>query len=327
MENLISKARAEARSNSLHNEITGLIERAKVAQPYAPFGQDGYGQPRGMRRQPAAAMTTINLREAQLSSLFDKDGKLRRVPNATLAANSVTLDTAIIANSRIAEAGASVIVYREMDKAHPTGPAGALAIERRPGSLRSVEAGKFAVVADDGDALTSAFPIKAADIEITDSPSRALRFEFTRREQKSVTPDIFGAEIAAAVTLGVARAADEILLTALAAAGLADFSLASVAAKGLGFSDLRALIGTAANGAAIGADGVLRAGGIAGTLTSEMAGTIVGAWDRTAVAIHEDLPVMFERTNLNGKLVVTAWLNAVAVIPDKTFLFNVPAAP
>src|SRR5690606_32912160 len=132
---------------------------------------------------------------------------------------------------------------------------------------------------------------------------------------------IFAAEVGAAIVLGIGRAADEILLSALTAAGLADFSLAAVAAKGLAFSELRAVVGTAANGAAVDDNGVLRAAGVPADLTPEMAGTIVGSFNRTAVAVHEDIRVIFERLNLNGDLTVTAWLNAVPVIPDKSFLF------
>lgn len=325
MDDLIQAARDEARDNSFHNRISALVDQARNAQAYRAHGVDRDGEPRHMVRQPAATGATINLRDAFVPNLFDKDGNLRRAPGATLAASTVRMDAGIIANSRVAGAGANVVVYADPTKAIPTGRTGDVVLSRVPASFRVIEPATFAIVADGADVTVQALPVTSADIDFATAPNLALKFNMTRGDRRVLSDDEQAAQIAVAVTLGLARAADARLLAALAAASLADFSIASVAAKGLRWNELRALVGTAGNGATVDASGALLAGGVAAELSADMAGTVAGAWDRSAVAIHQDVALHFERLNLNGDLSVTAWANIVPLIPDADFFFEVPA--
>ena len=155
--------------------------------------------------------------------------------------------------------------------------------------------------------------------------TKGLRMVFKRVDQRALENDLLHAEIITAIVMGLARAADETLVSAIAATTPAAFTLAKAAAQGLKFDELRGVVGTAGAGASVSQDGALRAAGIRSQLSPDLAGTIVGAWDRAGVAIHEDLPVHFERLNTQGDLVVTAWANLTPLVPDQAKFWMVPA--
>jgi hypothetical protein len=117
-----------------------------------------------------------------------------------------------------------------------------------------------------------------------------------------------------------------VLLSAIAATTPANFSLALAAAQGLKWGELRAIVGTSANGATVSQDGHLRAGGVPAELTADTASTIIGAFSRAGVAIGESVEVYFERIDSSGLLAVTAWASMLPLVPDASKFWLVPGA-
>lgn len=310
----------------LHEAVRDALADATRAMPYierAPAGDSGTIQ---RIKQPAARSVVACLKTANLPRSFGKDGELKRVPAAALAASEVPMEAGIVASSRVASAGAQVIVCPEGTRAIAVGRSGGIAQERRPQYFRTVEAAAFATTVDDADAPLATLPIKSAEIDWSLSTVKSFRVELSRKDWHSqVDTDTLSQEIVTAVALGLARAADEVMLSKIAAALPSAFSLAAAASQGLKFAELRGLVGTAGNGASVAQDGALRVAGVASELTGDTASTFVGAWDRAAVAVHEDVRILFERTSLQGDLVVTVWADLIALLPDASKFWNVAA--
>lgn len=301
---------------ALHTQLRALIEEALRAQPHRAHIPNGASEPTAYIAQPVTKGLLACLSSENLPSLFDAEGRLVRIPRGTVAASSAKLEAGIIAGSRVAEAGAHLIVFPASEGAHPVGASGVVAMERKPGRFRTIEAAEFASVGDDVDLAGTSLPVSAADIDMSQAITQGLRIELPYRMRKDVEPDILCAEVVAALTLGLARAADHVLLAAIAATTPGVFSLASAAAQGVAFNELRSLVGTAGVGAAVAPDGTLRAHGIPAELTADTADTIIGAWNRAAIAISEDVDVLFERTNTRGDLSVTVWSHFLPLLPD-----------
>jgi hypothetical protein len=310
----------------LHTTFRKLIDDALRAQPFVAHTPIGYQEPVAMIPQAIAKGMMVLLKTEDLPTLFDNDGELIRVPNGAPAATTVRLEAGVVAASRVAAAGTHVIVYPEQSRALAVGSVGDIVLENKPGSFRTIEAAQFSTVSDDADVPVSPMPVNAAGIDWSQAVAKGLRIEFPRRSRKDVDADLLCAEIVAALTLGLGRAADQVLLSEIAATLPAPFKLANIAAQGLKFGELRGLIGTAGNGAQVVQDGTLRAAGIASELTADTAVTIVGAWNRAAVAIHEAVEVHFERISKKGDLAVTAWAHLLPLVPDSSKFWIVEAA-
>ena len=308
-----------------HLQIKNLLSHARVAQFGSSHTPHGLDTPTWEVRKSAAVSGALNLSTGNLSNLFDEDGRLVRTPQAAIAATTVKLSAAILKASHVAGAGANIIICPDNRRAVPTGRTGDVVFETVPKQFRTFSAAPFATVADDEEVTVSPYPALSADIDWEQSPTLGLRFNFTRVEQKEINSDLLAAEIIAAVTLSLARAADATMLAHIAAATPSAFTLAKAAAQGLRFGELAALVGTSGNGATVTEAGDLRAAGVLAELTPDMAGTLVGAWDRAAIAIHEDVPLHFERLNMQGHMAVTAWANLIPLVPDASKFWTVPA--
>lgn len=143
----------------------------------------------------------------------------------------------------------------------------------------------------------------------------AVRIEVPRSVQKARGFDQVATEIAVALSLGMGRAIDGELLGAVAAAAVAPFTIAAAAAAGVRWGELVAMIGTDGAGA-VPENGRLFAAGVPAKLVPVVAGTIVGAWSRYAVATLEEVDLLVERQSRTGKLVVTAWMGLQALLPE-----------
>ena len=308
-----------------HTQIQKLFDEARRAVAFSHHTPPGFDEPTHTVRKSPAVSGAINLDRDNISNLFDSKGKLVRTPNAKIAASSVKLSAALVNASRVASVGAHIIVQPEPTRAIPTGKTGEVVIERNAGAFRTVSAARFESVADVDDVPTNQLPVLAAEIDWESSVSRSVRMVFSRTQQRALESATFYAEIESDLTLGLARAADECMLTAIAASAPSAFNLASVAMEGLRFHELAALVGTSAAGATVGADGYLRAAGVLAELTADTSGTYIAAWDRTAVAVHADMPVHIERLNVQGDLVVTAFANMIPLLPNTQVIWTVPA--
>ena len=52
-----------------------------------------------------------------------------------------------------------------------------------------------------------------------------------------------------------------------------------------------------------------------------MPGTIIGAWDRSVIAIRDDIRINIERTGLAGGFAITAWAAMLPVVPVPQYFF------
>lgn len=303
---------------SLAAGITLLMDEAANAPGVRAHTAPGFADPVRYTPLSTALGTVASLKGDSLPGLFDKYGRLRRTPQAATSSEEFSLELAILANSRIARAGAGFVIVKDQTTAHAVGRTGNVVIELTPGYVRNVDAAPWATVDVDAAAnvAMSDSPISSAAIDWSTATAKAVRFVVTRRQRMAYEDQQKLCEqIVAAITLGLARAADEVLFSALAAEDLDPFTLAAAAAADLSFDELRAIVGTSATGAAVGTDGVLRAAGISADLTADMSGTIIGAWSRAAVAVRDDVNIGIERTGLQGEMAITAWASMQALVP------------
>jgi hypothetical protein len=305
---------------NLVKEIRGVIDEAHNAPTHYAHTPVGMQEPTAYIRTATERSAVVTLKGDSLPGLFDANGRIRRTPIAGPSSDELNLEAVLIRNSRVANAGAHVLVYPEASKAIPIGRTGGIAFETIPGAVRNVEAALFSTidVNTGAEVDVSARPVNVADIDWTQSVAKAVHFEIPRTERRNYNqdPEKLVAELMASITLGLSRAADEVLLSAIAATTPDAFSLASVAAQDVRFDELRALVGTAGTGAHVDESGVLRAAGVPADLTPDNASTIVGAFDRASIAIRDDVIVIFNRIGTDGVVSVTAWASFLPLVPD-----------
>lgn len=295
-------------------DFSKILTQAKREIGYRDHGLVD-GQNPGTRSQRAAATGGfMDLRELNMPALVDGAGSTRALAGRDVPAGKLlTLDASLIDNSRVARAGAKIIVAAE--RPAPKNDVGAFYADA--GEFVLIEAATFAAVNDGDDATDATLPFHTASIVWPDAPSIAFTATIDRKTQKNTTYDLEGA-LVKAIVLGLAREADRVLLAAIIAATPTAFTLAKAATRGLEFAELRALIGTAGTGATVGEDGTLRAAGVRGELTPTIAGTVIGSFTRAAVAIHPEIRVVAKRLNVVGELEMTVFASMLPLIPDPT---------
>lgn len=280
--------------------------------------------------------TEINLTaplSPSIATLFDANGRLRHSPKGRPSVVDFTLDplTVARAHSRCAAAGAHLLVREEPQRPRRIGTGVDVPVfVREVHGLSVVQPLPMAVVPDGADAVVAAaLPIKSASVDWADessTPSFGAALRIPRDDYRNRLHDGSLDELlTAAILTGVGRIADMALLSALANAALPTFTLAAAAAAGLQFGDLRAIAGTAAAGAAVGADGVLRVAGVAAELSDAGAGTFVGAFGQAGVILDCDIRIVADRSSRDGDLAVSVFAGAAALVPDQAKFFKVVA--
>jgi len=172
-------------------------------------------------------------------------------------------------------------------------------------------------------------PYTSENIIMDDLEHYGLRLELSRKELNHDFPGEINARIVNAIARGLPELVDRIVLEKLEAEMLAAnggtslpaFSLAAAASKKLRFGELGAIVGTDATGAQY-EDGRLRVSGVPAELTGENANTFIGAFDRCAVAIYDDIRVLVERLNVDGSIAITCWVDAIALAPDAGYFWS-----
>lgn len=293
-------------------DLSKILKQGEREIGYSDHGLVEGQNPRVRTQRAAATGGFMDLREMTMPALIDANGVTRALAGKdVLAGKLIALDATLIQNSRVAQAGAKIIVAAE--RPAPSNDIGAFYSDA--GEFVLVEAATFEAVADGVDATTAALPFHTATIVWPDAPSIAFTTKITRKVQKNTTYD-FESALIKALALGLAQAADKTLLTAIMAATPTAFTLAKAAARGLEFAELRALIGTAATGATVGEDGTLRAAGVRGELTPSTASTVIGSFTRAAVAIHPQIRVVAKRLNVMGELELIVFASMLPLVPD-----------
>lgn len=306
------------------NELRKLFEDAK-RQLAANVTYDHAGEVRHVMPKVPASVSSLNLRELSLPPFLASQGMNQvRVPVGTEAAMKTTFSSVLLESSRVSQAGARIILVNEADDAIGI-PGGGIALQRRNAGYTVIEAANFAVVPDGDELANSALPIYRDLIDLETIPSLGFRVALSRTEQLAYESGQLTDSTLVSIALGIARAADATLLSAIVAGNPAAFSLGAAAALGVEFAELRALVGTAGAGAVTGQDGTLRAAGVLAELTPTVSETITGTFNRAAVAVHEDIRLVAERTNKQGELILTCWVNMQALLPLPGAFFKVGA--
>lgn len=282
---------------------------------------------RGSFPMAPASADTLSIRDLVLPKIAGskKSGHLVVLPGGENAGQCSTLDAAIFSSSRVAMAGAEIIVVPTASRAFEAENSDVVAFQRRTASFATVEAASFSIVPDGSEVADSELPLKRALIDIENSPSYGFSVTLSRADMRDFEEGVLTDALLSSIGFGLARAADVCLLNALEAASLESFSLAKVAARGLRFSEVSALVGTTGTAAVIGADGVLRAAGIPAELTPDTSVTVAGAFNRVAIAVSEEITITAKR-KLNRGMEIICWANLVPLIPDASAFWKVEAA-
>jgi len=263
--------------------------------------------------KPASTAGVISLKGMQLSPPAG-DARALRSDETIPAGKLVPLSASLAKNSRVAQAGATVIIHAPAPKAHGDGN-GTFVLMERPRRFVLIEAAPFAKVADGSDVEATGASIMRATLSF-DGPSYGVSHTFTRRDISEYGFDALAEQAMESIAFGLARACDHAVLTAIVATAPAAFSIGAAASAGFDWSELRAFVGTHGAGAAVSADGALRAAGVGATLTPVIAETVAGSFTRAAVAVMDDLRVAVERRGLTGGVTVTAWADIKALLPN-----------
>ncbi|KGS21611.1 hypothetical protein [Burkholderia pseudomallei] len=327
------------------NPLTALFTAARHAQSNKVL-YDHNGDVRAVIPSKPMERSIIDLNGDLLPNIETDDGTgLKRSLVGRPAVEVTTIGAAVIKQSLVAQAGAQVIIWEDKSTTVPIAPANMpsdldrargrsvdaeIAMVSRPAYFETFEAAPFALVPDGQEVVATPLPIKRAQIHVdtdhglqTGTAIYGLRFEFDRATMKNY-PNFENA-VMHAITQGLARTGDAVLLGAIVASAPAQFSLSAAAAAAVRFGELRALVGTAAAGAIVGQDGVLRAAGIAAELTPDMAATVVGTFARSAIMIRSDVEVVAERVKIDGSVAFTAWAALQPLLPDTSRFWTVGA--
>ena len=268
----------------------------------------------------AATAGIISLQALQLSPPAG-EARAFRSEQAVPAGKLVTLSATVAKQSRVAQAGATVIIHAPAPKAHGNGE-GTFVLVERPRRFVLIEAAPFATVPDGSDVETTAAAIKRATLSF-DGPSYGVCHTFTRRDISDYGADTLAEQAMESIAFGLARACDHAVLSAIVATAPHAFTIGAAASAGFDWSELRSFVGTNGVGAAVAADGALRAAGIPATLTPVIETTIAGSFGRAAAAIMDDLRVSVERRGLLGGLTMTAWADVKALLPNPAAFWSV----
>lgn len=244
-----------------------------------------------------------------------------------------TLNAALIANSLVVAAGANILripgPITQQPDIDAAGNRREIRFEEVARHFLVTPAGKFAQVAD-GDELTlSDSPYLVASFNDTTAPSYGIGYQLSRQQLKHTfaDPDTVLRAVNGAIEKGIARLADSVLLAHLEsnAATLADANVttiaAAAAAKGLRWADLSAVAGTSATGVTLDSTGKLRVAGVAAELTDTIESSVIGSFERAAVALDDEVRLTVKRTD-NAGVEVVAWVTASPLVPSNDYFWK-----
>jgi len=304
--------------------IRSILESSR-RQLGAHVHYDASGNVRGATPKPAASVehgmiSTIELAApAVVGDRYFMDVLPR---NETGAGATIRLPDYLAAASRVVSAGSRLIFQPEANKvaANDTGVVGFI---REDATFATIDRAAFSRVADGDGVAVSALPFHADTVDLETMPSYAFQTTVTRADARFFTDGVLSSAAMLSIAMGIADVIDAVALETIAATNPTAFSLGAAAAAGFDFSDLSALVGTNGTGAAVDAQGVLRAQGVAAALTKNTAGTIVGNFARAAVVLSERITFTASRANASGEVELTAWVNAQALLPQPTAFWSV----
>lgn len=293
--------------------IHDLLEQGRTAQS-AVVAYNPDHTVRHIHPQAPAAVQHIEMRSFQLSAMVDTAHRSTVTPIGTAAGEVHTFSEVITAASRVAQAGAQVLMMPDASEMVPM-PTGELGWKREVTHFEVIRPSAFALLADGADAPETVLPVTRVLAERETLPTYAVRHVLTRSEAREFEKGHVADTAALAMALGVARLLDKILLEAVLATSPAIFALGEPAAQGLVLADLKAIAGTEGTAAQIFDNGALRVNGIAAEFSDTISESLVGAFQRSALIVSERLTLVVERVNLRSDLTLTAFVNADVLLP------------
>ncbi len=315
------------------NPILEIISEAQRAMPYHAHHTPGIDEPRFLPKK-AASLRTLTLNKTSVR--VDKSGKIIVGGQSNLAGEEISIERAIFSGSRFAGVGGNLIFLPEHSQPVETGLTGAVSMRQEPVSFSVVSPATLEEVTDDAEVSTSTLPVFVETIDRAGQKSYGVSFKLSRADQKSRGEQTAANELLCSIVTGLSRVVDKLAIEAILATAPKAFSLAKAAAAGVRFRELRALVGTDANGAFVGADDQLKAGrfdlngwqasGITAELTDVTAKTVIGDFSKAAAVLGPDMTILVSRLNTVGDVHVTAWLSADAVCPAAGKFWTVEAA-
>lgn len=301
-------------------DIQQTIDATRIAMPAnvaTTHDGKGYQTLPGMSRA-VASRGVIRL----LDSMPDVPVGSNDVFSGSAAGEAVSVRLAVTRLSRIAQAGAHIIPV----EAAPA-PGDPTSLWERAGRFSVITGAAFAEGSDTSPLVAQGLPVKAQSIDVREMGQYGVRFEVSRRDQKDTMPGELNAKIVNGIGFALAQLIDRIALekavSVHSGGTMPAFSLGGAAAKGIRFEELRAVIGSNGAGAAVD-NGFLHVAGVPAELSGEIPDTIVGSFSRMAVAIMDEVRVLVERISLDGKMAVTCWVDAQALVPDGDCFWSVP---
>lgn len=307
---------------SATNDLNQLIASTRNAIGYTETSNSD-GTTRHVMPRRAAGVLTMSLRNA--TALTQPANPLRAVrsglPDASTPGSVITLEKALVANSRCIEAGSRAIVVPGTDEARIIN--GETVFEQRDIRFELIEPTPAIRDVEGSDFPTGHLAIYRDRVDLKTMPLVGIHISLTRAEMRKFNEGELAASAMTSIMLGLGRAIDEVVLSAILGNRPGPFGPQAAAAAGLRFSELRALIGTNGMGAGVADDGSLRAGwgttagnsGIIAELTDVMVETVIGDFSRSAVALHEEIRLVADRTNTKGDLTLTAIAGIQALLP------------
>lgn len=310
-------------------QLRALFDDAKRRQGYeAIYNADG--SLRAVHRTTPGSANSFSLRELQIAARAA--GEVG-VTERNTAGKLIPVSAAIAEQSRVAQAGARILLVDPAAEAKQVGQGtGVLGFSYVAREFITINPAPFAPIPEPTPLVSeSASPVDrlkygyhgGADQGFP-GPSYAVRFKLTRGDARAAYggEDQLLEELLQSITMGLARSADDALLTAILARTPAAFSLAAAAASGLEFKQLRALVGTSGSAAAVGQDGTLRAAGVGAELTPAIAPTVVGSFGSAGLALHDSLRILIEHVNVEGDAFVTCWADFQALLPEQLYFWT-----
>ena len=190
-------------------------------------------------------------------------------------------------------------------------------------------AGKFEQVADGDEISLSGAPYLVSSFDDATAPAYGIGYQLSRQQLKHTfaDPDTVLRAVNGAIEQGIARLADAVLLAYIEtnAATLADANVttlaAAAAAKGLRWADLSAVAGTSATGVTLDSTGKLRVAGVAAELTDTIESSVIGSFERAAVALDDEVRLTVRRTP-NAGVEIVAWVTASPLVPSNDYFWK-----
>lgn len=307
------------------NPIATHFATARKAQGDVQFFNEN-GDLRGIHKKQAASVGHHSIRTMEVP--FLTDGPLNHfqspIPTGIAVAKKTTLETALMASSNCILAGANMIVIPTADEGKTTN--GELYFQKRSVKFHHIAPAKFIHYPDhanmgfgDGPLLDfSPVPLVTEDVDMDNIALYGFGVDMTRRDILAYGEGVLTDCVMTSIAMGLGKAVDDSLLTPIAI-GAEAFSLPNVAAAGLQWEALTAMVGTEGTGATVGVDGVVRAAGVPALLTDVSAETIIGAWANCAVAVSEDITLVARRSKKAGGMELTCWASIQPMLPVRHF--------